>query len=350
MTNYSANILADILDQPEAPLLEFDAFLIGEVSKHMMDKCSRKNESTIFQISGINTVEDMVNYQEPTTSTIIMQNDLADFAGQEIIYEGSFETLFFETKKSVLEQFGYIENKSKQLTGKPFREKDLVVTKDDKYLLSYLFDKGLFNYALINSLGQLLAYREMGFTEVKFISVDDCALCRAHNGSIHKLEELLDIYTTGQVFIHPKLLCKFYPVIRKRSSYAGLANIGINSVKVENKTIINMPIEFEKDISDIVVFLTGIDQVEFIDVAKVSNKNTLAIKTGKTLFIHCDYLGVYSPLDYLSSWIDQEANAERLLSTINDRIDSEDIYYLNGVKVVEVNGNYYNVVSKQVVR
>lgn len=350
MTSQVESLLSDILDQPEATLMEFDSFLIGEGAKQFMDKCNNKCDSKIFQISGINTVEDLVDYSEPTTSTITMQNDLATFAGQEINYEGSFETLFFETKKSVLEQFGYIQNKSKQLVGKPFREKDLVLTKDDKYLLSYLFDKGLFNYFVINSLGQLLALREMGFTEVKFISVDNCAICQAMNGTIHKVDTLVDTYNSGEFFIHPNLLCKFYPVIRKRSAYDGLANINIKSIKAESKTLINVPAEFEQDVSDLASFLNDIDKVEFADISKVSGKGTLAVKTGKTLFIHCDYVGVYSPMDYLNAWVDQEANAEKLLSTINDRITSEDVYYLNGKKVVEVNGLYYDIVSKQIVR
>ena len=89
----------------------------------------------------------------------------------------------FKIKKDIFSLFGYLAHKSIQVSGRPVRERDLVLSSDDSYLLSYLEGEGKGIYNIVNALAQLSAYQEMGFSEVKFHRVDECPLCKVFDGS-----------------------------------------------------------------------------------------------------------------------------------------------------------------------
>ena len=139
----------------EEEVKDFDSFFIGDGSQSLMTKDSRKNNN--FQLTGIASVSDLMRKRDITEKfEDSLKDDLKEFI-PELSIDSSVEEYFCKVKKEIFDVFNFMELKSKRLGGRPFREIDLIVSRDDRYLLSYLkFYQYLYQAILLQHLALTL--------------------------------------------------------------------------------------------------------------------------------------------------------------------------------------------------
>ena len=332
-------------------LKEFDTFFIGDGSRSLMKTGSKKTKNC--QLTGVSSVADLVNQREEEEGEFedSLKDDLQDYI-PELSISSSIEDYFCKTKKDIFDVFGFVELKSKRLEGRPFREVDLIVSKDDRYLLTYLQSAGIVDFGVYDSIAQLRALSDLGFSEARFVQTDCCPLCEAYDGRIYNIDNALSLVSSGKHLVHENCLCKFIPVIRKRAEYVGAFNVDIESVYVGETLVENLPLEYKDELCDLIPMLEY-DKVVFNTYREHSKSFTaesdgaLLVEDGKTLHVCSDYLRNYSSLDYLQCWLSSEDSYTCLDEVLDEKVKSEDVYYLNGRKVVEVDGVYFDIETKE---
>jgi len=243
-----------------------------------------------------------------------------------------------------------VEIKSQQFSGRPIRERDLVLSEDDRYLVNYLISQGVIDNYLFDSLAQLSALLEMGFSKVRFNQRDGCALCLAHDGLSYDIKTLISLLGSGKYLVHEFCECYYIPIIEDRKAVK--VKVDEPEVCVADTVIKNLPIEF---LDEIYLLLSGMQEVglsyseisfsDFMDVEKWDHE--VVKQVGDTLCVHSMYLGDKSPIDYLRAWVIAESKTLEDYSDVD--ISELDVYYLNGKKVVEIDGFYIDVETKKVV-
>jgi len=314
---------------------QFDAFLVGDGSKGFLNKQDLKLSKQLI-VSFDSVVP---------TSDIECIDDLYEFSIDDNLVDDC-EYFLFNAKKDIFNKFSFLEKKSKQLKGVPVREKDLILNVDDLYLISYIRDHGYNLESTLRLLSQLLSYKDMGFVDVKFINIDNCSLCKAYDGSIYNIKELISLIGSGNVFIHKGISCKFIPVIGGKNREEYSINIGKGGVE-----FINFPIEYVDLLTDDLLGLINYKVVEFKDFCKLKNllsQDVVFEKDVDTLFVHNDYVGIFSPFDFLIEWLNSKNN--ELLDIDIEILKGLDVFYLNGYKVVEYNGVYIDIDTNKPVK
>ena len=345
--------MSDIIQQmydsfpEEEELKDFDSFFIGDGSRSLMSKRSDKI-NTNSQLMGISSITDLLNNNKEVSYDDCLVDDTESFI-PELVVDEPVEPYFCRIKKEVFDSFGFLEIKSKRLEGRPFREIDLLISGDDKYLLNYLQSVGIEDYGVYNAIAQLKALSEMGFTEVRFVQKDCCPICESYDGYVYSLDVALSIVCSGKHLIHRNCICKFIPVIRDRDSCNSLFKVDLPEVYVGDSLVENLPLEYECELYSLIPSL-NCSKVVFVsmkDLSELVGSNSLVMKKDDTIYVCVDYLGNYSLLDYLTNWLNLVEADIDVTEEIDNKISSGDIYYLNGQKVVEVEGIYFNIDTRE---
>ncbi|MDC1299931.1 hypothetical protein N8Z24_00330 [bacterium] len=337
------NINKDLPEEDSS--LDFDSFFIGDGSAQIM-KGIEKKVSRSDQLIGINSVAELIEKSKgPKFQNSL--DDLEEFSGNyaSLNNDEVYNTLLDE-KREIFDFYGYLSIKSAAFKGRPILEKDLIVTKDDKYLLSYMLENEIRDLSVVKAISSLLAYKELGILRVIFKQVDGCPLCKAFDGSVFGVEELINKFSAGDAVIHASCPCTFIPIFVNRYIFAERINIDIDSIYVGEVLVKNMPKEFEAYLGE---YLTQLDcsEVIFEDFTKIESWNVEVVrKEGKTLRVHNDYIRGRSPLDYLEWWLESSDPEDVIIPEDTSNLD---IYYLNGHKVIEKDGNFIDINTGKVI-
>ena len=336
------------------PDKEVDTFLVGDGSAHLMKGVQTRNYNSSQQLTGVNSLGDL--YRKPDESQVEVQDDLHEFAQEEVPIKVEPDVYLFSKKKAYLDQFGFLAEKSKQFAGRPIRERDLVLNEEDGYLLHYMESHDNISRQRLSALAQLSACKDMGFQDVKFYQVDDCPMCRAYHGTVHKVADLISRFGSGQDFIHEGCFCEFIPIIADREQFKDIQNGLTLSAYIEEVYFECLPLEFVDFMTPEVVkaipykrvVFRNFDHLEEKDVKRYKvTERDVVIDLGESLWVRNTYILHASPLDFLMAWLnDLNTKTEDLAPTPSD---SEDVFYLNGRKVVEKSGNYVDVETGEIV-
>ena len=337
--------LQDMLDSyPEVEeLKEFDSFLVGDGSAELMSRVDKPRGRLNFQLSGIHSYKDLVNKPDIELYDNGLTDDLCEYAKDSCLGNGQYFDHYVEVKRRILSNYNFLEIKSKKLTGVAFKEIDLIVSSNEKYMVKYLTSSVGIDHGIIDSLAQLMSLKDLGFTECKFKCLDGCPLCSAFNGNIYSVFSLCDLFGSGRYLIHGNCLGEFIPVIRDRSKVNGL-EIDNRSVFIGDVKVINAPTEYLVDLVELLPN-SSLEEVHFINLrGKFKNLTSeVIVEDGGVLYVHNMYYGSYSPIDYLVEWLSSDNYEELSNSIIERKIVDGDIYYLDGRKVVDVDGVYFDV-------
>jgi len=335
----------------EEELKDFDSFLIGDGSAELMSRMDKPKTNRNSQLTGIYSLEDLGNITKVKESLYddSLTDDLEEYNLELEISEEPLD-YYFKIKKEVFSVYNFIELKSKKYVGKPFKEIDLVVTGNERYQLQYIINNVSLDYGIINSLAQVRALSDMGFLEAKFLQNDCCPLCEAFDGNVYNLTQIGDLFGSGKTLIHGNCIGTFIPVIRDRSNVIDLV-VDIESTYIGNTKVNNLPIEYTSELYKIVP-MAGVKVVHFVDIPNEFEDydGEFVRLVGSELYVHNSYYGLYSPLDFLRGWVECLDVEVGSLEKIESSVKSGDIYYLDGKKVVEIDGLYFDVDTKEQVR
>jgi len=344
--------LQDMIDSyPEVEeLKDFDTFLVGDGSAQLMSKIDKPASGGFnFQLSGIYSFTDLVDKRDPELYNDSLTNDLGEYCLELSIDEQYFDH-YVRVKSRILTKYNFLEIKSRKLVGRPFKEIDLVVSDNERYQVKYLVSKGGIDYGIINSLAQLRALMDLGFSECKFRGRDGCPLCSAFDGNIYSVFGLCDIFGSGKYIIHGNCIGDFIPVIRDRSIVRDF-EIDCEEVFIGETKVKNLPLEFAEDLAELLPNC-GLEEVHFVNLNDEFKNVTseVVVDYGGVLYVHNTYYGSYSPFDFLKNWLESLDIQELSNLEVEKKIVERDFYYLDGRKVVEVNGVYFDVETKEQVR
>lgn len=331
-------------------LVEDDCFLLGDGNKDLLRGCNRSNTNRSAQLMGIVSVADLKS-QPIESSTVEIEQDLDDFKGPEPTqwFENLIEDYFYKAKKETFDKFNYVEQKSKALSGRLIREVDLVITDDDKYLIHYLIGSGVTDNFLFDSLAHLSALYEMGFREVRFTQKDNCALCTAYDGNLYDIKSLISLLGSGEYLVHEFCACSFIPVIKDRAKTKVI--VDREEVYIGETLVKNLPIEFEDELYSLIEksFYKEVHFINFLDNDGWSHE--VVTQSDNILYVHSGYLGNKSSFDYLKFW---EENAKKSvkdsLSYSDEDLQGLDVFYFEGRKIVEIDGFYIDIETKEIVQ
>lgn len=317
-------------------LLDFDPFLVGEGNKKFFsnsDTSLKLNKQLIDP--SLQDIE--ANYKE--SDLPLYDRDSTKLSADSI------EDFFFKIKKEIFVRYDYLSTLSKKHKKALIKEKALVLSLENSYLVKYFVDNEVFSENVIRSVAQLCAYKDMGFIEVSFVPVDKCALCMANSGNIFNIDILLSNFEYLANFMHKGCLCEFLPVVRSRKDYASL-NLDVSSLYIDNTLFINFPKELEFLFDDSFVQSLGSRKVVFSDIAEEAKKNESSFYVvsdeGEFLKVHNNYIGSYSPYDFLKFWVDSGKAVEQEVADTSN-LSEDSIYFLDGRKVFEKNGQYFDL-------
>jgi len=319
-------------------LLDFDPFLIGEGNKR---RFSDSEESLRFN-------KQLLDPSLQDIEPVYKEGDLAlyDLESTKLCAE-SIEDFFFKTKKDIFVRYDYLTTLSKKHKKALVKERELVCSVKHTYLVKYFIDNNLFEENVVRSVAQICAYSDMGFVDVLFVPVDKCPLCVANSGNIFNIDTLLSNFEYLGNFMHKGCVCEFLPVVRSRKDYESL-KIDVASVYIGNTLFINFPKELELLFDDNFVQSLCTRKVVFSDISEEvkNNENLFYVVSdeGDFLKVHSNYLGSYSPYDFLKFWVDSNKTVAKEVASISD-LSEDSIYFLEGKKVFEKNGQYFDLAT-----
>jgi len=342
----------------------FDAFFIGDVSYELLKREIRHvNKSYSNQLIDTIIKNDAACDQQVALDgskwAFDIKNDISEYEIEHIIVNDikEIEKIFELEKKIIFESFDFIRIRSENLGSIPMKERDLILNELDIHTIKYISDK-IDDYHTISSIAKLMAYKDMGIEEVKFIERDGCMICKAFDGVITNIDYYLDSLMTGNTITHSCCECNFMPVI-KRNVYKGFLNenvlnkkecLNINGVKLYNTPteLLFIP-EFEYLIS---LLKSKNTEVVFENLYKfcinvmeevVENKEDLIIvQYCDKLYIHNSYIDGYGPLDFIKSYIGYSEKPD----VLEKEVDGE-IFYVNGSMVIRHNGEFWDFNTRE---
>lgn len=303
-------VLYDSLPDREE-LLDFDAFFIGEGSAKLVPKVGTDNyyaqmfNKEIQQFSS----EDLTDWE--------------DFDGEHIEVI-DYEGVFYEAKKRVFDLVGYVEKRFRESKNPLVRLKDLVVSDVDRSFIEYLRLR-VDDYNTLYSIAELVAYRELGYEQVRFRCKDGCPICECLDKNVYSIQQVLDNLSQGNSIAHKYCDCSFEPF----GKFYGLCDIMEGGIEV-----INCPIEWKDHILERAKEL-GYTFVVFDDAEKYMTKQKINFSKGTTvfevrkkeergIFVDRSFVGFYSAIDYLDKA--EFEKIARLLSREGvDYIDPKDM-------------------------
>lgn len=329
----------------EEELKDFDSFLIGDGSASMMSKLGQPRRERNFQLTGINSIDDLGKKHEDTCDHELI-DDLDEYS-IELDIDTDIKDYYFKVKKDVFNVYDFIKIRSKKMAGRPRKEIDLVISNNEHYLLKYLGGRGDLDYGIIDSLAQVKALLDMGFLEAKFNQVDCCPICEAYDGNVYNLTQLAELFGSGKFLTHSGCLGKFIPVIRDREKVLNDLIIDLESVFVDKVKVNNLPIEYRDELYSIIPF-TGVSVIHFMDIVNHFDdyENEFVRLVDDELYIHNGYYGSFSPADFLVGWVECNDIEVGVDSQIDACVKAGDIYYLDGRQVVEIEGIHFDVETK----
>jgi hypothetical protein len=289
--------------------------------------------------------------------SIPIKYDLQRFESEHIEFEDDmYEALFVKAKTHAYSIFDYLGIKS-ILVGGVCSEDDLILEDSDFYLIESLKNLNRDYYAIYN-LAELYAFLEMGITEVKFLQRDDCPICRAVDGTIFKVTDVLNAVCSGSGVTHKHCDCEFFPVVYRDRSYGPLDAKLVVTETVEIgdyvKTVHNIPVEMRQELLDCVRKLPY-DVVEFVDIRTYLIDNNIEDAAGvlvykseeDILFVHNSYVEDKSPIDFLEALLLPESRANKVSPA---DAEGRQLLYYKGSKVFELHNKYWSLETGEEVK
>lgn len=328
-----------------------DNFLIGDGSAKLM-KHHRLERNFSEQLVGVFGERDLSKDnlkshldQDPIVES---ENDIEVFANKDVVFTEDFEKIFLICKKQVYDVFNFLSIKSEKMGDTPVKEEDLIVTKEDRDFISYMESYGPHDYFSVDKIARLLALREMGITEVMFLSVDDCPICLSYDHCIFN-RDVIFFQLLREGFSHRYADFDIFPVVRREFYTGSLGKVlDIPRIEVSGVTFKNVPIEYKDDLDTISSKLgEGFSkEVEFTDIIRYCFLNSIEETPGMVVYedderivIHNSYVGSLGPMDFLYNYIDVEKEETE---KIDISLLEGDSYYIKGVECGEYEGSYWN--------
>ncbi len=297
--------------------------------------------------------DQMLDKSEGETEVEVV-GDLDSFAIEkvQITNDETYKILYLSGKKKAYSIFNYLSVKSKVMGGVR-KEEDLLLGEEDLQVIAELrlLTK---DYFAVYSLAVLYAYLEMGIGEVQFRQKDSCLLCRALDGSVADISNVISLICSGVGITHRYCDCEFVPVIRRERSYINLGGSLNSDVTLEEgKTVVGMPVELEKalrtplgDISNAVIKFLDI-RVYMSEAGIIDSPAAVVIEDdGGILFVHNSYVGNLGPVDFVTAFLQQEEYPESL-STLE--LEGLEVFYYKGRQVSEFNDRYWDCETGDVI-
>jgi len=318
-----------------------DPFLVGEGSFETLRDFKRKNLST--QLTGIDTVAKL-SQSFDLGEVCVREDDTKDFCSEEIVVDtDDIEKVLLAAKKSLYDIFGFVEYKA-SLIDTPIREKDLIMSEEDLYMIDYLKQRGIKDYFYVVTLGTLLACEDLLIDRVQFRNVDNCSMCRSFDGKTFFVKHAIQQLCSGGVLVHPYCSGVLFPVV-DRFTYRGplLDVLNVTDEKFENvpkelyKEIVSLSddLEYKKVIfTDMSSYLSS----KGLTGDKVSVGTIIFVDDG-SLVVHNGWVEGKNSLDFLNSWVSGQEHKEPLEIVA---IENPEFFYIRGKKVVEVEGEYFD--------
>jgi hypothetical protein len=309
------------------PVLEgFDNFFVGDEAESLMNRGSRR----VHNFQGM-AYEDV---------KVEMIDDLDEFAPKQLEICTNEEALliFREVKGSIFSVFGFVELKSKDLSH-PVREEDLIVTEDDHHLIAYLVTLDV-DIQTIRSIASFSAFKEMGVLFARFTNECECPICKAFNGKIFNISEVLETLCSGGQLTHRGCNCKWVPIFDRNQEY--IFKIDIEAW--EKFHWYDVPVE----IADEVRCISIEGPLHFTDISQLLEREGADTSLGfpvvfraedNSLYVHNGYIDGLGPPDFLREFVSE--------NSVDDLTDRE-IFLYKGKRVYSKNGLYYDVETGEV--
>jgi len=280
------------------------------------------------------------------SSIVLPKNDFVDFSGEKVqISSDNYKKIFMEFKKKAYDLFNFLFIKSQNIPY-PLTEEELLLNDTDHALIEGL--SGIVtDYTSVASLATLYGYSDMGIHEVAFKEIDGCPLCKAFDGSIKTIEEVVNLLARNEFLVHPHCECEFKPIIR-REAYKGLLSddLEIDTVQIDDLFLMSVPVELEEEIVTVLAeYPPKFTKIEFLDLLDYFRDNNLSYsgqvcyKEEDILYVHNSYLFNLGPVDFLRSILEENTNKE----LVNPADLSGTVLYFQGEQVVERAGSYWSI-------
>lgn len=314
---------------------KFDSFLVGEGSAKLV-----ANPDSDFYANQVQQL-----FANSSVKSFIIENDLNRFSDRKYARSTrKVEELFLKSKKEAYEVFDFINTKSKYFGDAPIRERDLIVTEEDRYIVEYLKKRRL-SVVLYKGLANLLAYREMGIELAKYVTQCTCPVCSIFNGKIFSVEYLISLFSSGEYLTHASNF-SFFPVILREYYQGPIEKLSIN-ITQNGIDIIGLPIEFSGVSIEVGDDVCRVEFVNLLDVLKDEDSSGVVVYLDKgVLNIHNSYVGNYGPMDFLNMWLSKGESTGVDLEILK----TCEPFFLGGRKVVEYNGSYWDLETGKVVK
>ena len=335
-------------DWPEEIDAGSEFFFVGGATKSASHVTSQHSLSS--QLMGIENVADLK--VTPTLgSRIEVKDDLESFVVDrvEIVSDSQYEDLFFVIKNKVYTQFDFLRILSSYYGDVPLTARDLVLNASDSHLIDYLKNVTK-DYFAVSHVAYLYALDTMGIDTVRFVEVDSCPVCKAHNGVLYSVRNLLNVFSSGEFLTHPYCECKWEPIIY-REKYEGplQGGISLDAYDYEGLSLVGVPVEMKGQIeSALEGGLSSVSTVKFInikdyvinEVEGVHDASGIVVVEHKdTLVVHNSYVDVYGPSDFIL-----EFRRSKAQPTVADvvALKGSQVYFIGGKSAYQHEGRYWD--------
>jgi len=319
---------------------EPDMFFVGDGSAALMRGASShagggEQLTQLFAISG-------------KSSGFEIEQDLDRFS-QKPVTKYDYESLLISTKKGAYGLFDFLGTKSK-LFSVPVREEDLVITEEDRHIISYLAGKQL-DINLYGAICEMLAYREMGITEVRYETNCGCPVCGVMKGRIFSVSQLMRNYSGGSYSTH----CGEFglsPVIYRETYEGPCEDIDWEELNLLGKVVRKLPKELASNLHDLIGELDPqVKVVEFVNMSKEleevkDSEGVVVFYKDGLLKVHNSYVGNQGPIEFLAGWLAEEETGG---VDVGDLAGCETFFW-QGKKVAKYKGSYWDLCSGEKVK
>ncbi len=332
------------------PLLEFDDFFVGGNTL----KPPALEHSDAHQLINMRSLSDLK--VEPVTvepeCVLEVEDDLEEFSADriEILDDASYESLFVKGKRSAYARFDYLKIKSCE-SDVPLRERDLLLTEDDKHLIKHLRNITA-DYFAVEHMAELCAYREMGISFVSFHNKDGCPLCLAFEGLFFEINDALIALSERGGVTHPFCSGTYSPVIF-RGSYDGPLSDVLASPTVQHGgvSIQDAPAEMLDGVKRVLdeCELGSCTKVVFVDMSEFGmnsadevedTEGLVSLRRDETIFVHNSYVDLHGPVVFLRKALTGSTVFNRRLDP--SLIASGELFLFKGRSVVQVDGQFWD--------
>jgi hypothetical protein len=309
--------------------VEFDSFFVGDGSAKLMDGYLEEMPSLHQQIS------------IPDEPSIVSVDDRDRFQAPVVDVDDNLVWAYTQYKKKAYDIFDFVKIKSDFLFDRPIKLTDLVLEESDRHLIDYLQDKVTDFYAW-KAIAELQAYASMSVPAVRFVARHECALCKANNDRIFRVDALLKLLCRGGTISHSYCNCDLFPVVYRETysgPLSGYLNVDMFIHPISMVEVFDCPVEYYgPEMDSLLEDLPGIEVV-FKDMS--SEKDNMVVRLeDETLYVHNSYVHNFGPMEFLKQYVQAAPTESSVDPTV---LDLNDLYILNGQEAALYKGHYYNI-------